>query len=69
MMTLPPFNLSPSQYFDMLKEVGGKSKTGNTMFLPHGPHAVHELREQLKGSFMSGLHPEKKRNSQKTFGL
>ena len=48
-----------TQYFDMLKEVGGKSKTGNTMFIPHGPHAVHQLRDQLKDSFMSGLEKSK----------
>ena len=46
-----------TQYFDMLKEVGGKSKTTNTLFIPHGPHAIHQLRDQLKDSFMSGLNP------------
>ena len=43
-----------TQYFDMMKEVGGKSKTGNTLFLPHGPHSIDQLREQLKNSFMTG---------------
>jgi hypothetical protein len=40
-----------TQYFDMLKEVGGKAKTGSTIFIPHGPHAVKALREDLKGEF------------------
>ena len=48
-----------TQYFDMLKEIGGKSKSANTLFLPHGPHAVHELRNQLKDTFMSGLGGKK----------
>jgi hypothetical protein len=36
------------QYFDMLKDVGSRSRSQNSMFLPHGPHAVHALREELK---------------------
>ncbi|RYG69510.1 SPFH domain-containing protein [archaeon] len=40
-----------SQYFDMLKELGKKQKAGSTMFLPHGPHAINDLRDQLKASF------------------
>ena len=43
-----------TQYFDMMKEVGGNSKSGNTLFLPHGPHSIDQLREQLKNSFMTG---------------
>lgn len=41
-----------TQYFDMIKEVGAK-KGGSTIFLPHGPHAVERLRNDLKGSFVS----------------
>ena len=29
-----------TQYFDMLKDVGTKNKTGSTLFLPHGPHSI-----------------------------
>lgn len=35
-----------TQYFDMMKEVGHKSQ-GSTMFLPHGPDSVYELRKLL----------------------
>jgi regulator of protease activity HflC (stomatin/prohibitin superfamily) len=41
-----------SQYFDMLKDLGHR-KTGSTLFLPHGPHAIQDLRAQLKSSFSS----------------
>eukprot|EP01039_Chlorochromonas_danica_P002509 gene2509-2747_t len=41
-----------SQYFDMLKDLGHR-KTGSTIFLPHGPQAVNDLRNQLKKSFVS----------------
>lgn len=39
-----------TQYFDMLK-VMGTTGAGGTLFLPHGPHSVHALREQLASSF------------------
>lgn len=35
-----------TQYFDMMKEVGIKSH-GSTMFLPHGPDSVYNLRKLL----------------------
>jgi regulator of protease activity HflC (stomatin/prohibitin superfamily) len=41
-----------SQYFDMLKDLGQK-KAGSTLFLPHGPHAISDIREQLQKSFAS----------------
>jgi hypothetical protein len=44
-----------TQYFDMLKDVGGRgASTGNsTIFIPHGPHAVRALQDDLKQSFVS----------------
>ena len=48
-----------TQYFDMMKDVGGKSKTGNTLFLPHGPQAISLLRDQMKSSFMTDTIPKK----------
>jgi len=39
-----------TQYFDTIREIG-KRKAGNTMFLPHGPGSVQQLRNDLKGSF------------------
>lgn len=39
-----------TQYFDMIRDIGHK-KAGNTIFLPHGPHAIDQLREDLKRSF------------------
>jgi regulator of protease activity HflC (stomatin/prohibitin superfamily) len=47
-----------TQYFDTLKDVGVRGVQGGpgkTLFLPHGPQAVTQLRNDLKGSFMSGL--------------
>ena len=44
-----------TQYFDMMKEIGGKSKTGNTLFLPHGPQSVNQLRGQLNDSYMTSV--------------
>jgi len=35
-----------TQYFDMVKDVGAKS-SGSTMFLPHGPSSVTQLRQDL----------------------
>jgi hypothetical protein len=34
---------------DMMKEVGSKSH-GSTMFLPHGPDSVYQLRQLLARS-------------------
>lgn len=35
-----------TQYFDMMKDVGHKAH-GSTMFLPHGPDSVYQLRSLL----------------------
>lgn len=40
-----------TQYFDMLK-VMGTTGQGGTLFLPHGPHSVHQLRQELASSFV-----------------
>lgn len=46
-----------TQYFDTLRDVGkGVSGNVNTMFLPHGPQAVSDLRKSLNRSFMANLH-------------
>lgn len=42
-----------TQYFDMIKETGAKNAAGSTIFLPHGPQAVNQLRSDLKQSFGS----------------
>jgi regulator of protease activity HflC (stomatin/prohibitin superfamily) len=39
-----------TQYFDMLKVMGTQG-AGGTLFLPHGPHSIHTLRQQLSTSF------------------
>ncbi len=31
-----------------------------TLFLPHGPHAVADLRDSVAGSFMVGLGSSKR---------
>lgn len=39
-----------TQYFDMMKEISKKSPTSapSTIFLPHGPKSVTQMREDLK---------------------
>ncbi len=39
-----------TQYFDMLREMH-KRNSSNTIFLPHGPQAVTELKDNLKNYF------------------
>merc|ERR1712100_914617 len=39
-----------TQYFDTLKQMG-KNGEKSTLFLPHGPHAINDLRAELKGTF------------------
>ena len=43
-----------TQYFDLLRDLS-KAQKGSTIFLPHGPDSVEQLRAQLKHSFSSGL--------------
>ena len=44
-----------TQYFDMLREVGGKvGGKESTIFLPHTPDSVNQLRMQLKSKFGGG---------------
>lgn len=43
-----------TQYFDMMKEVG-KGKANGSIFIPHGPQAIQDLRDQLRGSFGTGV--------------
>jgi len=40
-----------TQYFDTLKQMGNNGEQ-STLFLPHGPHAIQDLRAELKDSFM-----------------
>lgn len=44
-----------TQYFDMIRDMGVKNRSGSSIFLPHGPQAVKTLRAELKDSFMSGM--------------
>jgi len=46
-----------TQYFDMVKDIEVKNVAGSTMFLPHGPQAVEQLRSDLMSSF-SGRRSE-----------
>lgn len=39
-----------SQYFDVTKNMGGSGQP-TTLFLPHGPQSIADLREELVGSF------------------
>lgn len=40
-----------TQYFDMIRDMGGKRASGNTIFLPHGPQSVEKLREDMSHMF------------------
>ena len=39
-----------TQYFDVMKEIAKKptANSGSTIFLPHGPGAIAQMREELK---------------------
>ena len=41
-----------TQYFDTLKEIGAESKT-NTLLIPHGPGAMHDLAGQLREAMIT----------------
>lgn len=41
-----------TQYFDTLKEIGADSKT-NTLLIPHGPGAMHNLADQLREAMIT----------------
>jgi len=43
-----------TQYFDMMKDVGGQTKT-NAVFLNHSPGALEDLAGAVSKGFMSGL--------------
>jgi len=40
-----------TQYFDMVRDIGHNSKQTTTLFMPHGPHSVRALRDELSTSF------------------
>lgn len=40
-----------TQYFDMIRDIGGKKAASSTLFLPHGPNAVQNLRSDLQNTF------------------
>jgi len=45
-----------TQYFDTIKDLGkSRGTVNNSLFLPHGPQAVSNLRKELDKSFMTGL--------------
>mmetsp|Transcript_13859 Transcript_13859/g.41183 ORF Transcript_13859/g.41183 Transcript_13859/m.41183 type:complete len:151 (-) Transcript_13859:120-572(-) len=43
-----------TQYFDMLKDVGAHQNS-STVFLPHGPGAVSDIKSQLRDGLLSGV--------------
>ena len=45
------------QYLDMLREVGGSSKT-NTIFMNHSPSSVHDIGSQLKEALFAAKKSE-----------
>jgi regulator of protease activity HflC (stomatin/prohibitin superfamily) len=48
-----------TQYFDMIRDMG-KMGTGSSLFVPHGPQAVGQLRKELKDHFKSGFATPRK---------
>eukprot|EP00597_Dinobryon_sp_UTEXLB2267_P006575 CAMPEP_0170092308 /NCGR_PEP_ID=MMETSP0019_2-20121128/25690_1 /TAXON_ID=98059 /ORGANISM="Dinobryon sp., Strain UTEXLB2267" /LENGTH=174 /DNA_ID=CAMNT_0010312637 /DNA_START=52 /DNA_END=576 /DNA_ORIENTATION=- len=47
-----------TQYFDMIKDIGVRNKSGSTLFLPHGPQSVRHLRTELAKSFVGKSNKE-----------
>lgn len=47
-----------TQYFDMMKELGQRGSGNNTVFLPHGPDSVAQLRADLKKNFAKGMRSD-----------
>jgi regulator of protease activity HflC (stomatin/prohibitin superfamily) len=45
-----------TQYFDMLKDVGERNKQPSTLFMPHAPLNVQQLRGQLSTAFKMDHH-------------
>eukprot|EP00793_Prasinoderma_coloniale_P002267 PRCOL_00002775-RA len=41
-----------TQYFDVLKDLGGKNGQGNTVFVNHSPGAVSDMGNEIRNSFM-----------------
>jgi hypothetical protein len=52
-----------TQYFDMLRDISHRSTGGNTVFVPHAPNAVANLRAELKSGFMDGLKAAARSNN------
>jgi len=40
-----------TQYFDTMKEIGASSKS-SSVFIPHGPGAVHDVAGQIRGGLL-----------------
>jgi regulator of protease activity HflC (stomatin/prohibitin superfamily) len=41
-----------TQYFDMVRDIGARrGSSNNTLFIPHGPHSVEKLRQELSHTF------------------
>lgn len=51
-----------TQYFEMVKDLG-KSGGPTTMFLPHGPSGVKQLRDDLRDGFMTGVQNPRPTNN------
>jgi regulator of protease activity HflC (stomatin/prohibitin superfamily) len=54
-----------TQYFDMLKEVGGLSKS-NTILLPHSPAGLGDTMDQMRIALWSGISMLKQSPENKT---
>ncbi|CAN5963324.1 unnamed protein product [Sphagnum jensenii] len=42
-----------TQYFDTMKEISASSRN-STVFIPHGPGAVHDVAEQIRNGLLQG---------------
>lgn len=42
-----------TQYFDMLEEVGGSSRS-STILLPHSPGGLDSIMDQLRNAMITG---------------
>ncbi|KAH9322577.1 hypothetical protein KI387_017216, partial [Taxus chinensis] len=46
-----------TQYFDTMKEIGAHSKS-SSVFIPHGPGAVHDVVQQIRDGLLQASHAQ-----------
>jgi hypothetical protein len=52
-----------TQYFDMLREVGGTSRSA-TVFIPHQPGGISDISSQIRTGFLQAQAADARQNAQ-----